>query len=308
MSADFAELAGHDAYDVLGVGQDATREEIRRAFRTLAKANHPDLFREPRAKAEAEENIRLLNAARDALQHRRAAYDAFRSAPPEPEAEPEELIDDPWADAAPGTPPSQDPWANADPGPALFPDPWDTADVGPPPPPPPVPVPRPPRMDAPAPPFVPPSVRPRRLLRRLIGIVFCLVWFGGILHIVRSALTDHGPQPSAAVPSSFAGTWKGLVKDVADKNREAKGWKAQVTLHAGKHNGDVHYLESGCGGTAVPVSFERDRLTVRTVFSNGTTGCDVGDMHLTLRKNGRLALAYYDKNGKTISSGVLTRR
>lgn len=98
----FAELDGQDAYDLLGVGPDASDQEVRRAYRTLAKSSHPDLFPEPSAKARAEERIRLLNAARDILSNRRAEYDVFRSAPDD--VMDAEVIDDPWNVAQPGRP------------------------------------------------------------------------------------------------------------------------------------------------------------------------------------------------------------
>ncbi|MEV0407128.1 J domain-containing protein [Actinoallomurus sp. NPDC050550] len=328
--ADFAELSGHDAYDVLGVDPDATQDEIRRAYRSLAKTGHPDLVADARAKKAAEERIRLLNAARDVLRHRRAAYDAFRAAPPEPEPEPEEIIDDPWAGAAPGAPPPRDPWANADAGPPPSADPWDTADHGPPPPaspwdtadhgPPPWngPPPRATPWDTgtgrppPRPRFVRP-VRRRRSIRARVGIgcsvAWGVVWFGGALVLILSAFfPDRGPQPSAAVPAKFAGTWQGTVTDAAKQNGTHQRWKAEVTLHAGKKNGEVRYLDGKCAGTAVPVSFERDRLTVKTVFGSSMTGCDVGDMRLGRRKSAKLDVVYHDKNGKVTASGVLARQ
>ncbi|WP_433179845.1 DnaJ domain-containing protein [Actinoallomurus sp. CA-150999] len=329
--ADFAELSGHDAYDVLGVDPDATQDEIRRAYRSLAKTGHPDVVADARAKKAAEERIRLLNAARDVLQHRRAAYDAFRSTPPEPEPEPEEIIDDPWADATPGAPPPQDPWANADAGPPPSADPWDTADHGPPPPaspwgtsdpdPPPPPWgvtdhgPPPPSWDT-SPPPAPPRprfVRPARRRRSRFGIgcsvAWGVVWFGGALVLILSAFfPDRGPQPSVAVPAKFAGRWKGTVTDATTKNGTHQRWKAEVTLHAGKKNGEVRYLDGKCAGTAVPVSFEHDRLTVKTVFGSSMTGCDVGDMRLGRRKSAKLDVVYHDKNDKVTASGVLARQ
>jgi hypothetical protein len=307
MSGDFAELAGHDAYDLLGVDPDADADEIRRAFRALAKANHPDLFRDPRAKVEAEAAIRLLTAARDVLQNHRAEYDAFRAAPPEPEAdEPEEIIEDPWAYAAPGAPPPRDPWANADTAPS--PDPWDTADLGPPPPP---PTYRPPPRTYRRPP--PPRWLPQgrslaaRLRRgwavfwRLVVVVTVGAWL-----LPRLFSGDGEPKPTAAVPAEFAGTWTGTVQDAAKQDGRTIRWKAEVTLRTGKHDGDVRYLGGKCAGTAVPVSFDGDRLTLHTVF--GSSGCEVGDMHLKPRKGGKLGLVYYDETGKVTASGVLTRR
>jgi hypothetical protein len=117
-----------------------------------------------------------------------------------------------------------------------------------------------------------------------------------------------GPKPSASVPKPFAGTWEGTVTDAAKKKGTHARWKAEVTLHAGKRNGEVRYLGGKCTGTAVPVSFDHDRLTVNTVFGSSMAGCEVGDMHLTRRKSAKLDLVYYDKNGKVTASGVLTRR
>jgi DnaJ-class molecular chaperone len=53
-----------DPYDVLGVKRDATPEQIRAAYRKLAKKHHPDL--NP-GKAEAAERFKAINAANDLL-------------------------------------------------------------------------------------------------------------------------------------------------------------------------------------------------------------------------------------------------
>ncbi len=63
-----------DPYDILGVGKAATQDDIRRAYRTLAKKHHPDL--NP-GNARAEEVFKGLTAANDLLSdpERRARFD-----------------------------------------------------------------------------------------------------------------------------------------------------------------------------------------------------------------------------------------
>ncbi|MEV5827743.1 J domain-containing protein [Spirillospora sp. NPDC052242] len=110
MSTLFGELAGNDAYELLGVPPDASADEIQRAWRKQASAHHPDRVTDPAAKSAAEDRIRLINAARDVLTARRAAYDAARRGPAEDEPDvqdlwedAEEVIADPWDAAEPGT-------------------------------------------------------------------------------------------------------------------------------------------------------------------------------------------------------------
>jgi len=64
-----------DYYDVLGVRRDASAEEIRRAYRRLARQYHPDVNKDP----EAEERFKEINEAYEVLsdEQRRAAYDRF---------------------------------------------------------------------------------------------------------------------------------------------------------------------------------------------------------------------------------------
>src|SRR5688572_15207999 len=65
-----------DLYGVLGVARTATDEEIRRAYRKLARKHHPDV--NPGNK-EAEDRFKEVSAAYEVLSDaaRRKAYDEF---------------------------------------------------------------------------------------------------------------------------------------------------------------------------------------------------------------------------------------
>ena len=64
-----------DYYETLGVGRDASADDIKRAFRRLAMEFHPDRNSEPGAEARFKE----INEAYEVLsdQERRATYDRF---------------------------------------------------------------------------------------------------------------------------------------------------------------------------------------------------------------------------------------
>ncbi|HYG73577.1 MAG TPA: molecular chaperone DnaJ [Planctomycetota bacterium] len=66
-----------DYYEVLGVKKDASADEIKSAFRTLAKKWHPD--RNPNNKEEAEEKFKEIAEAYSVLsdEQKRSAYDQF---------------------------------------------------------------------------------------------------------------------------------------------------------------------------------------------------------------------------------------
>ena len=62
-------------YDVLGVSREATQEEIRKAYRRLAREFHPDLNKDP----EAERRFKEINLAHETLSDpaKRRRYDLF---------------------------------------------------------------------------------------------------------------------------------------------------------------------------------------------------------------------------------------
>lgn len=65
-----------DCYEVLGVDKNATQEDIKRAYRNLAKKYHPDLNPND---SEAEKNFKEVNSAYEVLSddEKRARYDRF---------------------------------------------------------------------------------------------------------------------------------------------------------------------------------------------------------------------------------------
>jgi curved DNA-binding protein len=64
-----------DFYEILGVSRTATQDEIQRAYRKLARANHPDVNKDPGA----EERFKDISEAYDVLSdpETRRRYDAF---------------------------------------------------------------------------------------------------------------------------------------------------------------------------------------------------------------------------------------
>jgi molecular chaperone DnaJ len=65
-----------DYYDILGVSRDASGEEIKRAYRALARMHHPDVSHN---KSDAEHRFKEINEAYEVLSNpnKRAQYDHF---------------------------------------------------------------------------------------------------------------------------------------------------------------------------------------------------------------------------------------
>lgn len=68
-------MAPRDYYEILGVPRNASQDELKAAFRQLARTYHPDVSQDPHA----EERFKEINEAYGVLsdQQKRAAYDRF---------------------------------------------------------------------------------------------------------------------------------------------------------------------------------------------------------------------------------------
>ncbi len=68
-------MAKRDYYDVLGLSKDASQEEVKKAYRRLARKHHPDVSKED----DAEERFKEINEAYKVLSdsERRAKYDQY---------------------------------------------------------------------------------------------------------------------------------------------------------------------------------------------------------------------------------------
>jgi molecular chaperone DnaJ len=74
-------MAARDLYEVLGVPRDATQDDIKRAYRKLAREHHPDVNDDPIAEERFKEVAGAYEILSDA--ERRARYDAYGAAGPQ---------------------------------------------------------------------------------------------------------------------------------------------------------------------------------------------------------------------------------
>jgi curved DNA-binding protein len=68
-------MAGRDFYEILGVGRNASQDDIQRAYRKLAREYHPDLNADPAAEAKFKDVSEAYSVLSDPATRRR--YDTF---------------------------------------------------------------------------------------------------------------------------------------------------------------------------------------------------------------------------------------
>jgi len=70
-------MAKKEYYEILGIPKDATQDDIKKAYRKMAKKWHPDL--QPENRSEAEKNFKEVSEAYEALSdpQKRAMYDRY---------------------------------------------------------------------------------------------------------------------------------------------------------------------------------------------------------------------------------------
>ncbi|HEV7887234.1 MAG TPA: DnaJ C-terminal domain-containing protein [Acidimicrobiales bacterium] len=86
-----------DFYEVLGVGRRATADEIQRAYRKIARENHPDVNKDPAAEDRFKEAAEAYDVLSDP--NTRSRYDAFG---PDFRQVPEDMDPETWRQARAG--------------------------------------------------------------------------------------------------------------------------------------------------------------------------------------------------------------
>ncbi len=84
-------MAGRDFYEILGVGRNASQDEIQRAYRKLAREYHPDVNADPAAEERFKDVSEAYSVLSDPATRRR--YDAFG---PDFRQVPEDVDADSW--------------------------------------------------------------------------------------------------------------------------------------------------------------------------------------------------------------------
>jgi molecular chaperone DnaJ len=74
-------MAKRDYYEILGISKNASTDEIKKAYRTLARKYHPDVNKEPGAESKFKEINEAYSALSDS--QKRAQYDQFGHAGPQ---------------------------------------------------------------------------------------------------------------------------------------------------------------------------------------------------------------------------------
>ncbi len=82
-------MSKRDYYEVLGVSKDASKEEIKKAYRKLARKYHPDVSEEENASDKFKEAKEAYETLSD--QQKRAQYDQFGHAGPQGQGDLEAL-------------------------------------------------------------------------------------------------------------------------------------------------------------------------------------------------------------------------
>src|SRR5262245_42042381 len=85
-------------YEILGVGRNASQEEIQRSYRRLARTYHPDVNKDPEAEARFQEIAEAYDVLSDPDTRRR--YDAFGH---DFRQVPEDVDPETWSRARAGT-------------------------------------------------------------------------------------------------------------------------------------------------------------------------------------------------------------